>query len=213
MKNQRQWTTEEVQLLRDLYPIKSAMTIGAMINRSRTSVSSKANQLKIRKADDWATNPEAKRFFKGHMHTLNRKPHNKGKKQSDYLTEEQIKRIKQTQFKKGSKPSHTMPVGTIITRTNNLRKTYKFLKIDEKKWIFLHHKIWIEAHGEIPKGHVIAFKDKDTMNVTLENLYAISKEQHCNNNRDSKYPMELREIIRLKNKLKKEAWQRTKSNT
>lgn len=35
---------------------------------------------------------------------------------------------------------------------------------------YLHHVVWEAAHGPIPRGHKVAFKDGNHLNCTLENL-------------------------------------------
>ena len=41
----------------------------------------------------------------------------------------------------------------------------------------LHHAIWIKAHGRIIRGWVVRFVDGDRMNVVLENLESVPKNE------------------------------------
>lgn len=41
----------------------------------------------------------------------------------------------------------------------------------------LHVVVWEEANGPVPKGMIVVFKDGDTMNVTLENLEIITRQE------------------------------------
>lgn len=43
-------------------------------------------------------------------------------------------------------------------------------------WVPKHRYIWEQAHGQIPKNHVIMFKDNNKENVKLNNLFLASHE-------------------------------------
>lgn len=79
-------------------------------------------------------------------------------------------------FQKGGTPWDTVPVGTIVTKTGG----YLWKKIDDKpgvwlqNWKQLHLLIWEEAHGPVPEGHRVIFKDKNKQNCVLENLALVS---------------------------------------
>lgn len=209
---QSKWTDDEVKILIKMYPDHNCTQISKHINRSVISIESKAFRLKLKKEADWLNNPNANKFVKGYAKEKGIIPHNKGKKQSDYMSAEAIEKIKGTHFKKGHKPVHASPIGSIVLRgQKDDVKPYQWIKISEKKWIPLHHKIWQEKNGKIPKNHIIIFKDSDHMNTVIDNLEMITKSELIDRNRDSKYPMELRELIRIKNQLIKKLWQRTKS--
>lgn len=207
----KKWSQNDVDILIDMYPNYNCGQIAEKLERTTIAVSSKAYYLKLKKPDNWNDNPNAKRFTKGHLTNKEKPPHNKGKKITEWLSADKIEKLKETQFKKGHKPKHTEPVGTIALRGQSKdAKPYQWIKVSENEWIPLHHKIWIKANGDIPDDHIIIFKDGDRYNVNIDNLQMISKTEHIERNRDSKYPIELRELIRIKNQLIKKIWQRTK---
>src|SRR5699024_5564034 len=83
---------------------------------------------------------------------------NKGLKQEDYLTEEQILASKGTRFKKGQVSPRRKDLGT--ERINE----FGFIEVKTEQpdtWKLKHRHIWEEEHGEIPYRHVIIFKDGD----------------------------------------------------
>jgi hypothetical protein len=41
----------------------------------------------------------------------------------------------------------------------------------------LHHAIWIKANGPVPDGHMVSFKDGDSGNLTLKNLFTGTKKE------------------------------------
>ena len=81
-----------------------------------------------------------------------------------------------TEFKKGNRPWNYKPVGSERVNTDG----YVDVKIaDPNKWRQKHHLIWEEAHGPIPKGHMLIFGDGNRLNVTLDNLILITLAQNA----------------------------------
>lgn len=100
---------------------------------------------------------------------------NKGKKQSEYMSADAIERTKATRFKKGNTPINHKPVGT--ERID--RDGYIMVKVAEpNKWKLKHRMVWEEAHGEVPKGYIVIFKDQNKMNCELNNLMLITRAVH-----------------------------------
>lgn len=87
-----------------------------------------------------------------------------------------LKGANKTSFKPGNKPMQTKKVGSISTRKDKNGHLYMHIKIAEpNKWQMLHAYIWENKHGEIPKGHCVIFKDKNTLNTRLDNLMLLSR--------------------------------------
>ena len=102
------------------------------------------------------------RFQKGHV------PANKGRKGMPMHPNAVT-----TQFKKGHTPANKTPIGTVLMKDDG----YLWKKVGEgaRDWKQLHRMIWEEAHGEIPEGYLITFKDGNRENVALDNLELITK--------------------------------------
>lgn len=198
------WTDKEVALLRELYPRPDlfAKDIAARLGRKLPQVYCKAQALGLSRPPEiavlcgkqMAANPAslATRFHKGLI------PPNKGKK----LTPEQYARCAPTMFKKGNRPATQVPVGTEVVSTDG----YVKVKVaDPNKWRLKHHLIWEEHNGPIPKGYNIQFKDKNPLNVTLDNLYIISRADQMRNENSlvARYPEDLRAVIRLRGAVKR----------
>lgn len=95
-------------------------------------------------------------------------PYNKGTKG--------IMKPNKTSFKRGNLPHNTKKVGTITTVKDKGGYLYMRIKIAEpNKWQMLHAYIWESKHGKIPKNHCVIFKDKNTLNVRLDNLMLVSR--------------------------------------
>lgn len=130
------------------------------------------------------------RFKKGNI------PHNKGKKMSSDLYQKIIK----TSFKKGNIPHNHKEVG--YERIS--KEGYIEVKIAEPNVFVLKHRyIWEQVNGTIPLWHIIIFNDGNKLNLQLENLRCISRKENAIRNSIHQYPEELKELIRLKTKLKK----------
>ena len=121
-------------------------------------------------------------------------PFNKGKE----MPTEVYEKCQPTMFKKGDRPSNWKPDGTIIERSDK----YLYYKVKDSHWILYHHKIWRDAHGEIPKNSIIRFKDGNQMNCVIENLQLISLVQNMKMNTIQRFPSELQQIMKLTSKLK-----------
>lgn len=133
-------------------------------------------------------------------------PVNKGKKQSEFMSPEGIKRTLATRFKKGQRIHNEGKNGDIRVRHNHKNrgdKPYKWIRIRKGKWEMLHVNLWKENHGRIPNGMIVVFKDGDTMNCKLENLELITREENMKRNTIHRYPEELKQVIRLSNKLER----------
>ncbi len=88
---------------------------------------------------------------------------------------------KDTRFKKGQMPVTTKYDGCISLRHDDHRPYY-YIRLALKKWKPLHRHIWEQHHGPIPAGHIIIFKDKNTMNCHIDNLRCITRQQHIKRN-------------------------------
>lgn len=81
-------------------------------------------------------------------------------------------RMAETQFRAGHTPHNKLPIGSIIMKADG----YMWQKLGEgaRDWRQKHLLVWEEAHGPIPDGHVITFKDGDKTNYDLDNLALIT---------------------------------------
>lgn len=83
-----------------------------------------------------------------------------------------------THFKKGHKPNNAQPVGTEIKMPPRPGKDpgYWRVKVAEpRQWKFKHRLIWENAHGPVPAGYAVIFKDCDPNNCVLSNLALVTK--------------------------------------
>jgi len=93
-----------------------------------------------------------------------------------------------TQFKPGHVSANHQPVGTISIRSNSKRgHAYKYIKLAEPRtWKEYHLYLYEQEHGPISKGMILIFRNKNSMNVVLENLELITAQEHVARNKN--YP-------------------------
>ena len=133
------------------------------------------------------------RFKKGN------KPHNKGVK----MSEAKYEKCKGTMFKAGNKPHNIRPVGSIRVTQKANELPYQYIKIADQDWRLLHRYNWEQVNGPIPQGMVLRFQDGDTMNCDISNLELISQVENMSRNILHNYPAEIKEVVKLRNKLNK----------
>jgi hypothetical protein len=217
--NGRHWTSDELDVLRDVYPHLSTQRVAKALRRSMASVYAMAKILGLYKTEKYLASPEActlrrgenvgaeYRFPKGHL------PANKGLRRPGYSPG----RMRETQFKKGegrgAANRNYKPVGSIEHDHDGFLvvKVFDAKTADErygigigKSWEYLHRRVWIQHRGPIPPKHHIAFKDRNRDNVAIENLECVSfADMARRNTMWNNYPRELAEAIQLQGVIKR----------
>lgn len=94
-----------------------------------------------------------------------------------------VGRMKETQFKKGQVSANTLHDGAITIRTDwngrHDHRRYKWIRLKKGKWRMLHVVIWEKHHGPVSPGHIVVFRNGDSMNCRTANLRCISRQQHA----------------------------------
>ena len=84
---------------------------------------------------------------------------------------------KDTQFKKGHRPSNWVPIGSERFTADG----YWEVKVQDGKkqhnWRRKNMVIYEKHHGKIPPGHVVLFGDGDVTNFDIDNLILVSRRQ------------------------------------
>ena len=201
----RKWTQYEEETLIRLYedPKVFPKDIAKMLGRALQQVYYKARAMglkapmeRIRMAGKIGMqHPKsiATRFHKGHI------PTNKGKK----VSPEMYERMQPTMFKKGRINENKREVGS--ERVN----VYGYIEIkvaEPNRWRLKHRLIWEQHNGIIPEGCNVQFKNHNTLDCRIDNLYLISKSEQMRNENSlmARYPKELRDVIRLKGVVKRQ---------
>lgn len=150
-------------------------------------------------------------FKKGHT------TFNKGLKQADFLSPEQIEKLKKTQFQKGHIPHNDLGRNGIIRvrKDTKTRAQYKYIRVSRGNWELLQRHNYRKYIGEIPDGHVVRFKNGNTLDCGPENLELITLAENARRNTEQfhSWPEPLKKAIRINNKLTKTLRENGKSKS
>ena len=182
------WNSQEIEILKRLYPDCKTQTLALMLNRKASIISQKAAVLGIKKSDGFKKSPISGRMMKGSeigaatRFTKQMPGWNKGLKQADYMSPEMIERTKATRFMKGQDPHNSVEIGyERITKDGYVEvKTNHFKGVDSKNKNFelKHRLLWEKHNGEVPDGFVVSIKGTDKINFTIEDLELISMKEN-----------------------------------
>lgn len=163
------WTTDMEQYLRDNFLTRTQKEMAEALGLTESKVANKVFKLGLRlPAAELEKRKSAHRFKPGIV------PANKGKKMSP----EQYEKALPTMFKKGRTNHNEAKDGDIRIRLDHANRRggtpYKWIRLAKGKWEMLHVNLWKKAHGPIPEGYIVVFKDGDSMNCELDNLEMIT---------------------------------------
>lgn len=208
------WTAEDDARLTELYSDNNTREIAETMGMRYGQIVSRANVLGLKKSEAFFKSEKSGQLLTGTQKGMSYRfakgltPWNKGQK----MPAEIVERMKPTMFPKGNLPHNTLQDGAITLRKDNRGVLYKHIRIGLGKWQYLHVKLWIDANGPVPSGHVIAFKDNNPMNTELANLECISKRDNMLRNSIQRYPAELKQAIRTHSRLKRTITSITNNN-
>lgn len=219
MNKKYHFTDEMIEEIKELYPNTLAEDLAKRYKCSVSAIYNQAQKLGLKKTKEFVADTSRKhssrpdhggrktRFKKGQT------PPNKGKKQTEYMSGEAIKRTKATRFKKGNIPHNHKPIGhERITKDGYVEVKVRDGK-KQKNFELKHRLVWEQHNGPIPESHNIQFKDGNKLNCKIENLYMISRaDQVSTENSYHRYPNELKKAIRLTNKLNKQINENEQTN-
>lgn len=157
------YTQEEKDFFRDYIPGHTYSEIQAAFT-DKFGWDITLGQVKGYMANHRINNGLTGRFEKGHI------PQNKGKKGQC------ASGCEKTWFAPGHTPVNHRPIGSERISKDG----YVEVKVAEpNKWRLKHRVVWEEAHGTVPNGKIIVFKDGDKTNTEIDNLMLLSRGQHA----------------------------------
>lgn len=207
----RLWSAEEDAALQQRYPDQPTATLAGELRRSVASVYQRARQLGLLKSPAYLASPHASRLRRGDQvgkrtqFQKGQTPFNKGLRRPGFTAG----RMQETWFKKGERRGaaarNWLPVGTIAVDAEGYRR----IKVREslpgephgfgntKAWPLLNRHLWAEAHGPIPPGHAVVFKDGNRAHCVLENLELVSQRDLMRRNSVHNLPAPVADVVRL----------------
>lgn len=170
-KTQKKWTESEVRFLKNNIDLMTLSGIARALGRSKSSIFGKVKSLDIVRSPEAAERfRRANLFKKGHV------PWTKGMKGVHFSPG--------TEFKKDHLPVCTKYDGCITTRTDTHNVTYRYIRIAQARWQLYHRYVWEKHNGRIPPAHIVGFRNGDTLDCRIENLYCMSKADNIRRNRN-----------------------------
>ena len=209
------WTPDQVALLTRLYADTPTIEIARQLGFDVARVYKKAAAVGLKKSAAYMASVAAcrmrrgddvgkqTRFGKGHI------PWNKGMKGL------QIGGV-ETQFKKGHRSGRSAalykPIGTErLSKEGYLERKVNDGMPMQNRWRAVHVIQWEAAHGPVPKGYVVAFRDGDKKNAALENLELVSRRELMRRNSSNTiYPKEVAQLVQLRGAITRQLNRRRK---
>ena len=105
-----------------------------------------------------------------------------------------------TQFKPGQVSPNSMPIGSESVRKDG----YVTVKVADtgrpwQRWRCKHVVLWEAAHGPVPDGYAVYFRNDDRHDFRLDNLELITRcELKSRTHHTRKYPAEILEVIKAR---------------
>jgi hypothetical protein len=206
------WTEAETDLIRQLYPDTPTAEIALQLQRTKTSVYSRAYVLGLTKSDAFLKTAHSGRLSKfcGRGSAWQFKPGgtpwNAGMKGYYPGGEAGMKQWFKPGTLSGAAKKNFRPVGTIRTGKDGVIEIKVSCKPGSKKsaaWRPVHVEIWTAANGQMPPDHICVLRDGDHTNLVLENIECISRQEHMRRNSVHRLPKELAECAQLRGALKR----------
>lgn len=171
------WSLEDEQKLIALYPTTLIRDLCIILNKTESQVENCAHRNKVKKDPEFKYQQALKTAFK--PGTI---PPNKGKKQEDYMSADQIEKTKGTRFKKGEKSITELYDGAITIRAKKNETPHQYIRLAKNKWLELQIHNWEQINGTVPEGHCLACKDGDTLNCDPSNWELITMQENMHRN-------------------------------
>jgi hypothetical protein len=208
MKRTRKfWTDRDLWRLIALYPDSTGPELERRLGRTKEAIYGMSQKLGLEKsAEHLSSIPHRTgmisagapfRYPRGHI------PANKGLRRPGYAPG----RMRETMFKKGHFPANRDPdfyvPGALRVNTDGYIDMRTSFGKGGTGWTPLHRVLWEDAHGPVPRGFAVTFKDGDALNVELQNLQLISRAELMKRNSIHNLPHALKSTINVLGQLKR----------
>lgn len=211
----RLWSVADDAALVARYPHEPTPTIARAFRRSLAAVYARAALLGLTKSPAYLASPAACRLRRGDQvgarfrYQKGHPPANKGLRRPGWSVGRG--RMQETQFKPGVPSRNYMSIGS-----TRLVEGYVYRKVSDVpkvpytvNWKAEHHLLWVTAHGAIPPGYVLAFRNGHKLDVRLDNLELIPRHQLMARNTIHNLPKPLAAAVQLLGQLNRQIRRRT----
>ncbi|HMQ72889.1 MAG TPA: HNH endonuclease signature motif containing protein [Rubrivivax sp.] len=203
-RNNRPWAPWEREFVRRTYACARTRDIAQVLSRSEKSVTNQAAAMGLRKPPELRSALQRQAMadptHRGHQSKF--RAGNVPWSSGTHGVVGVHPNCRRTQFRAGSKPASTMPIGatrivdgTLEVKTSDTPGAYNL------RWAPVHRLVWEAAHGPVPPGHVVRFRDgrktTDRARITIDALEIASRAEHMRRNSiHARLPPELIGLIR-----------------
>ena len=213
----RQWTNEEDRIIAEHYPHTPFKELCDLFGCSRYQLYNRAHILNAKKTPVFLAGPHSGCFKKGQRVGIENEfksgttPWNKGKKIGSFGNSAR------THFKKGVRQGVASkvwkPIGTErITKDGYVKRKINDDMPFKNRWRAAHLIEWEKAHGEVPNGYALCFKDGNKQNIDLSNLELITRAELLQRNSYHNYGKEIALAIQLQGQITRQINKRSQSN-
>ena len=196
--NYRPWTGAQIKLMRRFYPHRPTCEVAPLVGHSPASTYNRARKLSLAKTEAYLASPGCHRLRPGHNRGIATRfppghvPANKGLRRPGWTAG----RMAETQFQPGNRPHTWRPIGSTRLMQGYLQRKITDTGYSPRDWVGVHILLWVKAHGPVPPGHVVAFRDGNKRHIVLDNLELISRRELMSRNTIHHLPPELKQTIK-----------------
>ncbi len=205
----------QVEFVRQAYANAHTADLAEVLGVAYAQVARLAWRLGLRKAPEFLNGPAGGRLDGvrglGTRFQPGQVSWNKGKKLgSDWC--------RATQFRPGQKPVNHKPIGSLRVATRG----YLQIKLSDtgyppRDWVQYHRYVWEQAHGPVPAGCVIAFRDGrkrlDPAEITLDVIECITRQENMRRQTVHQYGPEIAELVHLRGRITRQIKRREEAPT
>lgn len=199
------WTPEMEAQLRKLYPNHRTTEVAEMMGIRVPQVNAAAFRLRLHKSREYLASENFSQSRKGPNAGSFKPGHATWNKGMNYASSG---RSIETQFKPGLRSGRTAvlwrPIGSLrLTHDGTLQRKVTDTGNTARDYVSVHKLVWEQAHGPVPKGHIVVFKPglrtSDEESITPDRLELVSRAENMRrNSRHVRYPPELNSLLHVK---------------
>ncbi len=180
-----QWTEQKDEILRASYENNTHSQLAEMVGGSVDEVTNRMRQLALKKSHKWSAFEE--QYLESMSATTSYAKIGKelGRTASAVIIKAARMGISKPQntshtgrFSKGHKRTSAVEIGTVKRFSKGTG--HVTLVKTAKGWVPYPRHVWETAHGAIPAGMLIGFKDGDNSNCDLSNLVLLGRGERPN---------------------------------
>lgn len=177
------WTPKEDRALKTLFPHMQTQDVARILGRSVSSINNRANFNGLRKSDAYNASPLSGRIVKGNVMYGSQSRFKKGNAAWNKGMKGLRTGGESGWFKTGQVSARWKPEDYLIGSLRLSKDGIVEMKVAERgRWKSFHVCLWEDVNGPVPQGHCVIFKDRDRLNIDIENLELVTRAENMRRN-------------------------------